>query len=57
MAVALSQAMDDQYTIKPQSSAPAIDTSDWPLLLRNYERRELAHFTSFTSPQQHNLNK
>lgn len=24
------------YTIKPAASAPAPDTSDWPLLLKNY---------------------
>lgn len=31
---------DDEYTIKPQAVTPAIDTSSWPLLLKNYDRRE-----------------
>lgn len=26
------------YTIKPQATAPAIDTSEWPLLLKHYDR-------------------
>jgi hypothetical protein len=25
------------YFIKPSSAAPALDTSDWPLLLKNYD--------------------
>jgi hypothetical protein len=35
-AMALVQTNPDAYTIKPEASAPAIDTSDWPLLLKNY---------------------
>ena len=35
-AMALVQSNPDAYTIKPEASAPAIDTSDWPLLLKNY---------------------
>jgi hypothetical protein len=27
------------YTIKPQAAAAPIDTSDWPLLLKNYSDR------------------
>jgi H/ACA ribonucleoprotein complex subunit 4 len=34
--MALVQTNPDAYTIKPEASAPAIDTSDWPLLLKNY---------------------
>jgi H/ACA ribonucleoprotein complex subunit 4 len=33
--MALVQSNPDAYTIKPEASAPAIDTSDWPLLLKN----------------------
>ncbi|KAI4270820.1 MAG: hypothetical protein LQ337_006449 [Flavoplaca oasis] len=35
------------YTIKPQASIPAIDTSEWPLLLRNYNNLlvRTGHFT------------
>lgn len=31
---------EDEYTIKPQAVTPAIDTTSWPLLLKNYEKRE-----------------
>ena len=30
----------DEQVIKPQASAPAVDTSEWPLLLKNFENRE-----------------
>lgn len=26
----------DQFTIKPEAVAPPVDTSEWPLLLKNY---------------------
>lgn len=35
-AMALVQTNPDAYVIKPEASAPAVDTSDWPLLLKNY---------------------
>ncbi|KAF1957510.1 Centromere/microtubule-binding protein cbf5 [Byssothecium circinans] len=37
----------DAYIIKPESVAPAIDTSDWPLLLKNYSDLlvRTAHYT------------
>jgi hypothetical protein len=28
------------FSIKPEISAAAIPTSDWPLLLKDYDRRE-----------------
>jgi H/ACA ribonucleoprotein complex subunit 4 len=31
---------EDEHIIKPQAVTPAIDTSSWPLLLKNYEKRE-----------------
>lgn len=38
MAVSVAkQEMD--YTIKPEAATPAISTADWPLLLKNYEKR------------------
>lgn len=37
---------EEEYTIKPQAVTPAIDTSTWPLLLQNYDKRELALFFS-----------
>lgn len=39
MDIVRKDEADDEYTIKPQSSAPAVDTSTWPLLLKNYEKR------------------
>lgn len=36
-----SKADDSQdYAIKPQAVTPSIDTSTWPLLLKNYDKRE-----------------
>ncbi|KAF2755951.1 centromere/microtubule-binding protein-like protein cbf5 [Pseudovirgaria hyperparasitica] len=34
--MALVKKDEKDYTIKPAASAPAPDTSDWPLLLKNY---------------------
>jgi hypothetical protein len=31
---------EDEYTIKPQATTPSLDTSQWPLLLQNYDKRE-----------------
>ncbi|KPM41333.1 Centromere/microtubule-binding protein cbf5 [Neonectria ditissima] len=38
---------EDEYTIKPQAVTPAIDTSAWPLLLKNYDKLlvRTGHFT------------
>jgi len=41
LAMALVTTDPDAYVIKPAASAPAIDTSDWPLLLKNYSDRML----------------
>jgi hypothetical protein len=30
---------DEDYAIKPQADTPAIDTSEWPLLLKNFDKR------------------
>ncbi|KAJ1697715.1 hypothetical protein LUZ63_006227 [Rhynchospora breviuscula] len=40
------QAIDD-YLIKPQSLTPSLDTSTWPLLLKNYDRLNVrtGHYT------------
>ncbi|PVI07555.1 putative rRNA pseudouridine synthase [Periconia macrospinosa] len=45
--MALVQTNPDAYVIKPESVAPAIDTSDWPLLLKNYSDLlvRTAHYT------------
>ncbi|KAH9944508.1 putative rRNA pseudouridine synthase [Epithele typhae] len=44
--VASAQVSGD-FAIKPESSAPALDTSQWPLLLKNYDKLLVrsAHFT------------
>lgn len=31
---------EEEYTIKPQATTPSLDTSQWPLLLKNYDKRE-----------------
>lgn len=36
--MAASQELE-KYTIKPQASVPDLDSSDWPLLLKNYTSR------------------
>ncbi|KAL2255613.1 hypothetical protein VTK26DRAFT_3016 [Humicola hyalothermophila] len=38
---------DEQYVIKPQSTVPSLDTSTWPLLLKNYDKMLVrsGHFT------------
>lgn len=33
--------VDVEYAIKPEAVTPALDTSTWPLLLKNYDKREL----------------
>jgi len=40
-------AGDAEFVIKPTSVAPAIDTSKWPLLLKNYDRLNVrtGHYT------------
>lgn len=29
---------DVEYVIKPESTRPTVDTSSWPLLLKNYDK-------------------
>lgn len=35
----LIKSKEDEHVIQPQSTTPAADTSDWPLLLKNYDKR------------------
>ncbi|KAG8927157.1 centromere/microtubule-binding protein cbf5 [Tulasnella sp. 418] len=44
--VAETQRTED-YAIKPETSAPKLDTSQWPLLLKNYDKliARTSHFT------------
>jgi hypothetical protein len=39
MAMVVSKEVD--YSIKPEAVTPAVDTSTWPLLLKNYDKREI----------------
>lgn len=36
----VKKATEEEYIIKPQAHTPTLDTSQWPLLLKNYEKRE-----------------
>ncbi|KAL7949022.1 pseudouridine synthase [Trichoderma barbatum] len=38
---------EEEYTIKPQAVTPSVDTSQWPLLLKNYDKLlvRTGHFT------------
>ncbi|KAL2052624.1 hypothetical protein ABVK25_007184 [Lepraria finkii] len=47
MAVVLAKGENDDYTIKPEATTPTVATSDWPLLLKNYNRLlvRTGHFT------------
>jgi len=40
-----------EYTIKPQATTPKLDTSKWPLLLKNYDRLNVrtGHYTPIPS--------
>ena len=39
MAGAAQAKGDVEYSIKPETVTPAIPTSEWPLLLKNYDKR------------------
>lgn len=43
--------LDGDYAIKSEKSAPALDTSQWPLLLKNYDKLLVrsSHFTPIPS--------
>ncbi|KAG8412841.1 centromere/microtubule-binding protein cbf5 [Metarhizium acridum] len=45
--VVKSQKVVEEHTIKPQAVTPAVDTSSWPLLLKNYDKLlvRTGHFT------------
>lgn len=50
----------DEYVIKPENTAAKVDTSEWPLLLKNYEKLQIrtGHFTPIpfgSSPYQRDL--
>lgn len=35
-------AEEVEYSIKPENVTPAISTSEWPLLLKHYDKREVS---------------
>lgn len=39
--VVVAKKAEEDYSIKPQAVTPSIDTSSWPLLLKNYDKRKL----------------
>ncbi|KAL8787878.1 MAG: hypothetical protein Q9195_007571 [Heterodermia aff. obscurata] len=47
MAMVVTKEEEADYTIKPQATTPVVDTSSWPLLLKNYNRLlvRTGHFT------------
>ena len=47
MAVVLAKGQELDYTIKPEATTQAVDTSEWPLLLKNYNKLlvRTGHFT------------
>lgn len=47
MAMEVVKRKQEEYTIKPQAVTPALDTSSWPLLLKNYDKLlvRTGHFT------------
>lgn len=38
--VVATKKAEEDYSIKPQAVTPSLDTSNWPLLLKNYDKRE-----------------
>ncbi|KAH9937547.1 putative rRNA pseudouridine synthase [Fomitopsis serialis] len=46
-----SAQVQGEYSLKPETSAPKLDTSQWPLLLKNYDKLLVrsAHFTPIPS--------
>lgn len=46
-----SAQIEGDYSIKPQQSTPVLDTSQWPLLLKNYDKLLVrsGHFTPIPS--------
>ncbi|TFK57140.1 putative rRNA pseudouridine synthase [Heliocybe sulcata] len=46
-----SAQLDGTYTIQPEKSEPKLDTSEWPLLLKNYDKLLVRsnHFTPIPS--------
>lgn len=46
-----SAQLEGEYSIKSETNAPKLDTSEWPLLLKNYDKLLVrsSHFTPIPS--------
>ena len=46
-----SRQVEGEYSIKPENVQPVLDTSQWPLLLKNYDKLLVrsSHFTPIPS--------
>ena len=42
---------EDEQIIKPEAVAPNLNTSDWPLLLKNWDQRKFLTNTMRRSPR------
>ena len=40
MSASTAAAQGDEYAIVPNAQGASVDTSSWPLLLKNYDQRE-----------------
>jgi H/ACA ribonucleoprotein complex subunit 4 len=40
----MSKVEDADFSIKPENVTPNIPTSEWPLLLKNYDKRTSLQF-------------
>lgn len=40
-AVVATSTTLDEHQIKPETITPKVDTTEWPLLLKDYDKREL----------------
>ncbi|KAL8383157.1 hypothetical protein RB595_006762 [Gaeumannomyces hyphopodioides] len=51
MALVRQDDVDEEYSIKPEQVTPSLDTSNWPLLLKNYDKLHVrtGHFTPIPS--------
>ena len=47
MALVAKEEDEKEYAIKPENIGPVVDTSSWPLLLKNYDKLFIrtGHFT------------
>jgi hypothetical protein len=44
----MGAAEEPEYSIKPENVTPAIPTSEWPLLLKNYDKCTISAHSAIT---------